>query len=321
MSESTVTPSLRAQIGRVVLDPCVMNASGPLSTYDEELWPLAHSRVGAIVLKSATFAPRAGNPEPRLFSDERAGTSINSNGLCNLGHEAHAEQVARLRDAFPKPVIASLAALEPAQFPGMARRLGEVASALEVNLSCPNVPGKPQVAFDLEASRRVLSEVRAATDCDLWVKLPPYQDRRLVEAMAAVLVETRVQAAVCINSPSGLDVDLEREETRIHPNDGMGGAGGRDILRIARWNVRQFWLALQGSGLDVIGTGGISSGEDALSHVLCGARAVQVGTAYLLEGPALFARVEDELGAALRGKGAVSIAEKVGALRVLPRLA
>src|SRR5258707_13597313 len=111
-----------------------------------------------------------------------------------------------MRAEFGKPVIASLAALELGQFTPMARRVGAVASRLEVNLSCPNLPGKPQVAFDLEASARVLGDVRSATPCDLWVKLPPFQDRRMVEAMAALLAKSGVQAAVCINSPSGLDV-------------------------------------------------------------------------------------------------------------------
>ena len=314
---SLANPSLAAQIGNVVSEPALMNASGPRRTYDDELLPLAKSRVGAVVLKSATFAPRAGNAEPRLSTDARAGTSLNSNGLCNLGYEAHAEQIARLREECGKPVIASLAALDSTQFPTMARRVGEVASAIELNLSCPNVPGKPQIAFDLEASERVLGEVRAATPCDLWVKLPPFQDRRMVEAMAALLARSGVQAAVCINSPSGLELDLEDESTRIHPNDGMGGAGGRDILRITRWNVRQFWLALRAHGVAVIGTGGVEHGADAYGHVLCGAAAVQLGTSYLIEGPEIFERVEREVAAELSKRGVAKLAEKVGALKVL----
>ena len=309
---------LSSRVGRLVIEPPLMNASGPLSTYDHELWPLAHSRVGAVVMKSTTFAPRGGNAQPRLFTDPRTGTSINANGLCNLGFEAHADQAARLKAETGKVVVASVAALELAQFAPMARRLGAVVDALEINLSCPNVGGKPQVAFDLEASARVLNDVRAATDCDLWVKLPPYQDRRLVEAMAEVLAAAGVQAAVCVNSPSGLDVDVETETTRIHPNDGMGGVGGRDILRIARWSVRQFWLALHARGVDVVGVGGITTGEDAFSHVLCGAAAVQLGTTYLLEGPSVFARVEAELAAVLARHGTHVLREKIGALRVLP---
>lgn len=315
-SSSPATASLEAKVGRLVIDPCVMNASGPLCTYDHELWPLAASGAGAVVLKSATFEPRAGNPEPRLFTDPERGTSINSNGLCNLGFEGHAEQVMRLRAEYGKPVIASLAALEPAQFVPMARRLGAVASAIEVNLSCPNLPGKPQIAFDFEMSRRVLGEVRAATSCDVWVKLPPYQDRRLVETMAGFLREAGVQAAVCINSPSGLDIDFAREETCIHPNDGMGGAGGADITRIARWNVRRFSIALDGSGIAVLGVGGVASGRDAYGHVLAGAAAVQIGTAYLIEGAGIFDRIRAELETELASRGARRVADKVGALRV-----
>lgn len=309
--------SLSGQIGRLHLDPVLLNASGPWCTYDEELRPLAASRAGAVVLKSATLEPRHGNPEPRVSCDREAGTSINAVGLANLGYEGHAEQLARLKAEHPdKPFVASLAGLQPEHFAVMARRLGPVADALEINLSCPNIAGKPQLAFDPEASRRVLAEVRSVTTCDLWVKLPPFQDDRLVEQMAGILLETGVQAAVCINSPSGLDLDLETETTAIHPRGGMGGTGGRDVLRVALWNVRQFSLCL-GEKVAVIGCGGIESGADVLKHVLCGASAVQVGTTYLMEGPAVFARLEAELAELLQKKGVAQLGVKRGALRVL----
>jgi dihydroorotate dehydrogenase (fumarate) len=308
---------LDARIGRLHLDPALLNASGPWCTYDEELWPLAASEAGGVVLKSATLEPRRGNPEPRVSCDREGGTSINSVGLANLGYEGHAEQVERLKAAYPhKPVIASIAGLAPDHFPAMARRLGAVADALEVNLSCPNVAGKPQVALDPEASRRVLAEVRSVTTIDLWVKLPPLQDKRLVEQMAGILLETGVQAAVCINSPSGLDLDLETETSCIHPNGGMGGTGGRDVLRVALWNVRQFALAL-GEKVAVLGCGGVERGEDALKHVLCGASAVQVGTGYLMEGPGIFTRLKSELFEILEKKGCGSLQEKRGGLKVL----
>ncbi len=308
---------LRTTIGTLEIAPCVFNASGPLSTRDEELWALAESDAGAVVLKSATLEPRAGNPEPRLWRDSLRGTSLNSNGLCNLGCEGHARQVERLRAEFGKPVIASIAGLSAQDYPAMAERLGRVASAIEVNLSCPNIPGKPQMAFDLEAARSVLKAVRRSTRCDLWVKLPPYQDRAMVEAMAQLLLDVGVQAAVCINSPSGLEIDFETEQTRIHPNGGMGGAGGRDILRIARWNIRQFFLALAGK-VDVVGVGGVYSGLDLYGHLLCGAGAVEVGTSYLEEGPKIFGRLKRELHEVLAERGVPGIAAKIGALRVAP---
>jgi len=308
---------LDATIGRLHLDPALFNASGPWCTFDQELWPLARSQAGAVVLKSATFEPRKGNPEPRVSCDRDGGTSINSVGLANLGYEGHAEQLARLKADVPgKPVIASVAGLVPDHYAVMARRLGAVADALEINLSCPNIAGKPQVAFDPEASRRVLAEVRSVTTCDLWVKLPPFQDKRLVEQMAGILLETGVQAAVCINSPSGLDVDLDAEATCIHPNGGMGGLGGRDVLRVALWNVRQFALTL-GEKVAVIGCGGVERGEDVFKHVLCGASAVQVGTGYLMEGPGIFDRLRGELIELLEKKDCSSLQAKRGALRVL----
>lgn len=307
---------LSTRIGQFDLAFPAMNASGPLCTYDDELNALAESASGAIVWKSMTLEARLGNPQPRLSWNTAQGTSINSIGLANLGYRAHAEQIARLREIHPqRRLIASIAALEPTQFPIMTKQVGAVADALEINLSCPNVPGKPQLAFDLEASRATLLSIRESTECDLWVKLPPFQDARLVEAMATVLVEAQVQAAVCINSPSGLDLDLDGERALIHPNRGMGGAGGRDILRIARWNIRQFFLALDGRA-SVVGVGGIFDGRDIYGHILCGASAVQIGTSYLIEGPAIFSRVRREFLEVLHQHGVTRLQDKIGALKI-----
>lgn len=308
---------LSARVGRLDLGLCVMNASGPLCTHDDELETLASSRAGAVVIKSATLEPRKGNVEPRIHLGGDGTLSINSVGLCNLGYRAHAAQAARLRQGAGKPIIASVAGFTPGEYVEMASVAGRASDAIEVNLSCPNVSGKVQVGLDPEASEAVLRGVRQATDRDIWVKLPPYQDASQVSTMAGVLRRCGVSAAVCINSPSGLDVDVENEVTVIHPNGGMGGLGGADCRRIARWNIRQFHLALEGA-LPVIGVGGVSTAEDVYGHILCGASAVQIGTALLASGPRIFDRIESELAGLMRRRGVVRISDKIGALRIRP---
>lgn len=46
---------------------------------------------------------------------------------------------------------------------------------VELNLSCPNVPGKPQIAYDFETTE-ILTEVFSYFTKPLGVKLPPYFD-------------------------------------------------------------------------------------------------------------------------------------------------
>lgn len=306
---------LSTAIAGVRFPSCFMNASGALCVTAQELDALGRSRAGAIVTKSMTLEPRTGNPEPRYASF--ATGSINSMGLPNLGYRAYAELIPTLR-GFGKPVIASVAGLCEDDFLKIAETIDASGPDLvEVNLSCPNIPGKPQIGYDAEASERLLARLRKIVTRPMGVKLPPYFDPAHQEAMAKVIERTGADFLSLINSVgNGLVVDPERECVVIKPKGGFGGLGGPLIKPVALANVRAFWKLFQGR-LPIIGTGGIVTGRDAFEHFLCGASAVQVGTALVEEGVGVFARLEEELAAVLRTKGYPSVAACRGKLKEL----
>ena len=115
---------------------------------------------------------------------------------------------------------------------------------------------------------------------------------------------------------NGLVVDPKGETPVIKPKGGFGGLGGALIKPVALANVRAFWKLLEGR-IPVIGTGGVVQGGDAFEHVLCGASAVQVGTALVEEGVAVFERLERELTSELVTRGMRSIQECRGRLKEL----
>jgi len=292
-----------------------MNASGALCVTREELEALGRSGAGAIVTKSMTREARTGNPEPRYAAFPYG--SINSMGLPNLGYQAYAEIIPALK-AFGKPVIASVAGLSEDDFPEIARTISRAAPDLiEINLSCPNIPGKPQIGYDFEASERLIRKVRAVVDRPIGVKLPPYFDPAHHDAMVAVLKRAPVEFLSLINSiGNALVIDPERESVLIKPKGGFGGLGGGMIKPVALANVRAFWKAFDGR-IPIIGVGGITSGTDAFEHFLAGASAVQVGTALVNEGTKVFERIAQELQALLTKKGYSSVASVVGRLKEL----
>ena len=306
---------LSTSIAGVKFPTCFMNASGALCVTREELHALGRSRAGAIVTKSMTLEPRAGNPEPRYYSF--TGGSINSMGLPNLGYRAYAELIPELVQ-FGKPVIASIAGLCEDDFLTMARAINEARPDLiEINLSCPNIPGKPQIAYDSADSERLLKRLRPLITVPMGVKLPPYFDPAHHTVMADVIRRTGVDYLNLINSVgNGLVIDPKRETPVIKPKGGFGGLGGALIKPVALANVRAFWKLLEGR-IPIIGTGGIVQGTDAYEHVLCGASAVQVGTMLVEEGLAVFERLERELTAALTMKGVQSLSECRGKLKEL----
>lgn len=306
---------LSTRIAGVTFPSCFMNASGALCVTRDELEALGKSGAGAIVTKSMTIELRQGNPTPRYYGFP--GGSINSMGLPNLGYRAYAELIPHLK-RFGKPVIASVAGLGEEDFPTIAEAINAAKPDLiEVNLSCPNIPGKPQIGYDPETSERVLKKVRPLITVPMGVKLPPYFDPAHHEAMGKVLGRCGVDFLNMINSVgNGLVVDPEREAVVIKPKGGFGGLGGRLIKPVALANVRAFYKLFDGK-MPIIGTGGIVEGMDVFEHFLCGASAVQIGTVLVEEGLDVFGRLEAELTAVLRRKGYQSIVECQGRLKEL----
>lgn len=306
---------LSTTIAGVRFPSCFMNAAGALCVTRDELVALGQSGSGAIVTKSMTVEPRQGNPEPRYYGFP--GGSINSMGLPNLGYKAYAELIPDLK-RFGKPVIASVAGLCEDDFPTIAAVINAAQPDLiEVNLSCPNIPGKPQIGYDPETSERVIKRVRSLITVPMGLKLPPYFDPAHHEVMGKVIGRYGVDFLNMINSVgNGLVVDPEREAVVIKPKGGFGGLGGRIIKPVALANVRAFYKLFQGK-IPIIGTGGIVEGVDAFEHVLCGASAVQIGTVLVDEGLGVFDRLKNELTAVLGRKGYRSLAECLGTVKEL----
>jgi dihydroorotate dehydrogenase (fumarate) len=306
---------LSVTIAGVRLPCCVMNAAGALCVTAEELRALGTSASGAIVTKSMTLEARTGNPEPRYYAFPTG--SINSMGLPNLGYTAYARLIPELK-TFGKPVIASVAGLAESDFTTIAAAINAAEPDLiEVNLSCPNIPGKPQIGYDAEASARLLRDVRRVITRPMGVKLPPYFDPAHHAQMAKVIERSGVDFLSLINSVgNGLWVDPEREAAVIKPKGGFGGLGGPLIKPVALANVRAFWKLFDGR-LPIIGTGGVVNGTDIFEHLLCGASAVQIGTVLVDEGLEVFRRLEAELVNVLDRKGYKSVEDCRGKLKEL----
>lgn len=293
---------------------CIYNASGPICSTHSELDALGQSDAGAILSKSATFEKRKGNQEPRYY-DTKWG-SINSMGLPNEGYKYYTDYAAQAA-SHNKPYFMSVSGLSTDENVQMLKAISErdnIAS-IELNLSCPNVPGKPQTGYDFDTSRNLLEQVCKVVKQPLGLKLPPYFDIPHFEMMAEVLNDFPISYVVCINSiGNGLVIDTDEECVVIKPKLGFGGIGGDFIKPTALANVRKFYTLLR-DDIDIIGVGGIKDGMDAFEHILCGASAVQIGTQYMREGTGCYTRIADELKTIMSKKGYSSIDDFKGKLK------
>ncbi|OTO87067.1 dihydroorotate oxidase [Enterococcus faecium] len=298
----------------------LMNASGVHCMTTQELDELAHSEAGAFITKSCTINERKGNPEPRYF-DVPLG-SINSMGLPNLGFSYYLEYALayeKVQENQNQPLFFSIAGMSVQENLEMLEKIEKSGfnGITELNLSCPNVPGKPQLAYDFEATYETLKEVFSIFSKPLGIKLPPYFDFAHFDQMADILNKFPLTYVNAINSVgNGLYIDTEQEAVVIKPKEGFGGIGGEYIKPTALANVRAFYTRLKPE-IQIIGTGGIRTGQDAFEHLLCGASMLQIGTELHKEGPEIFSRIIKELTQIMSEKRYTSIDEFKGKLRTI----
>jgi dihydroorotate dehydrogenase (NAD+) catalytic subunit len=303
---SAPEPDLTVDFAGVRFRNPVLTASGTFG-YGSEFAPfLDLRRLGGFVAKSLTLAPRHGNPPPRIV--ETPAGMLNAISLENVGVEAFvAEKLPLVPEGVP--VVASVFGTEIDLYAEVAKRLTGVPKvvALEVNASCPHVKsGGIEFGQRPEVLARLVAAVRAATRLPLWVKLSPNVTD--VAEMARVAEGEGADAISAINTLKALDVDPETRRPTLA--NGLGGLSGPAIRPVA---LRMVWECARAVQIPVCGMGGIATAADALRFLLCGARAVQVGTANYLD-PLAPLEVAEGIGAYCRRHGVARVEELVGAV-------
>ena len=308
--------STQTQIAGFSFDNCLMNAAGVVCMTIEELEEVKDSAAGTFVTKTATLQARAGNPEPR-YQDVPLG-SINSMGLPNHGLDYYLDYLLELQQTEPnRTFFLSLVGLSLEETHALLKKVqaSDFKGLTELNLSCPNVPGKPQIAYDFETTEKILSEVFDYFTKPLGIKLPPYFDMAHFDQAAAIFNKFPLSFVNCVNS-IGNGLYINDEIVVIRPKKGFGGIGGEYIKPTALANVHAFYQRLKPE-IQIIGTGGVLTGRDAFEHILCGASMVQVGTTLHKEGVGVFERITEELKAIMLEKGYESIEDFRGKLHYL----
>ena len=255
----------------------VMTASGTFG-YGSEFMPYTDlSKLGGIVVKGLSLKPRQGNPSPRIV--ETPCGMLNAIGLQNVGVEAF------ITDKLPKlkgidtAIVANIFGETIDEYIEVAKRLDDSdgVSALEINISCPNVK-KGGIVFGtdpLEAAK-VVSAVKKATRLPIITKLSPNVTD--IKVMAKAVEDAGTDAVSLINTITGMVIDIEKRRPVLATT--TGGLSGPAIRPIA---VRMVWQVREAVSVPIIGMGGIMTAKDALEFIIAGASAVQVGTANFVD--------------------------------------
>ena len=262
----------RHQQGLLLANP-VMTASGTFGYGTEYSHLFDIQKLGAIVCKGTTLAPREGNPQPRLA--ETPGGLLNSIGLQNIGVDALIKEKAPIWAGWRVPVIVNIAGETIDDYAKLARRLDGVAgiSGLEVNISCPNIKaGGAEFGANPDSAAKVTAAVKKATSLPVLVKLTPNTSD--IAKVAAAVAEAGADAISLINTLRGMAIDVTNRRPLL--GNTYGGLSGPAIKPVALYMVYEVAGVVD---LPIIGCGGITTANDAIEFIMAGASAVQVGTA------------------------------------------
>lgn len=277
---------LSVNIGDLSLKNPVLTASGTFG-YGEEFAPFIDlSRLGGYIIKGTTLEHREGNPYPRMV--ETPSGMLNAVGLQNKGVDYFIENIyPRIKD-FDSRLIVNVSGARIEDYAETARRLAplENVSAIEVNISCPNVK-EGGMAFGTTATgaAEVTRAIRAVYPKTLIVKLSP--NVTSIADIAKAVEAEGADSVSLINTLMGMSIDVERR--RPHLSTVTGGLSGPAVRPVA---VRMVWQVAKAVKIPVIGLGGIMNGCDAIEFMLAGATAVEIGTANFID-PAVTMKVID----------------------------
>lgn len=304
----TMPVDMSTTLGNAWFPSPIFTASGCASSGKElaQFFPLKD--IGAVVTKSVMTKPRHGRPTPRMA--ETPSGMLNSIGLQGPGIDAFlANDVPWLLEQKAR-VIVSIAGETIEEYSTLARKLRSISgiSAVEVNISCPNVENRGLVfACDPDASRRVIDGVRKTIGGELPIiaKLSP--DVTDLPAIARGVVDAGADALALINTVLGMVINID--SMRPHLGGKTGGLSGPAIKPVAVRAIYQVHAALP--QVPILGMGGVSTGRDALELILAGASGVSVGTASF-GNPTALIQIRDELQTLLAARGFATLSQAVG---------
>ncbi len=303
--------------GKRIKNPLFL-ASGILGMTKASLETACDNGCGGAIAKSLTLEPRKGHEGPNIVETE-AGI-LNAMGYPNPGIDEGLREfggwgreealvisiVGKDAKEFGE-LAAKVEEAQAAEMDGGLSRLG--ASALEAVISCPHTPGYGTMAGQgtPESVAEITRAIKERTKMPLIIKLSPSVPG---EGKAAAAAEEAGADAINMGNSlgPGMRIDLDRRKPVL--GFGVGGLSGPAIKPII---VRAVYDIYKSVGIPIIGTGGITSGEDAIEMMMAGASWVSAGTAVYYRGPAVFGEIGREMNAYLEKAGCKDVSEVIGA--------
>ncbi len=295
---------LAVDIAGIRMKTPVMTASGTFGSGPEYADFVDLNKIGAIVVKGTTLAPRDGNKRRRIA--ETPAGMLNCIGLENPGVDEFVGRILPGLARYDVPVIVNIAGFTVDEFAELAARLSVPGVAgLELNISCPNVKeGGIAWGTDCQNTAAVVRAVRRNTKLPVITKLSPNVTD--ITGIAKAAEDAGSDAISLINTLLGMAIDIHKWRPVL--GNVTGGLSGPAVKPVA---LRMVWQVARAVKCPVIGLGGIMTAQDAIEFLLAGASAVAVGTANFVN-PRASVEIADGIRDYLVERGLKSVRDLVG---------
>ncbi|MEK6843764.1 MAG: dihydroorotate dehydrogenase [Candidatus Micrarchaeota archaeon] len=301
--------NLQTQLAGCKMASPLVLASGFLGLDWASLDRVAKSGAAAVTTKSCNLEGREGYSNPTVLANENY--MLNAIGLANAGVEHEIDEITTLRKKSSAVIIGSVFESSPEKFAEVVKKISIAKPHLiELDLSCPHLGGKgfenyKDFASDPKSISEVVKATKKATKIPIFAKLSPNVPNICELAKAAE--NAGADGITAINTASGMLISADFQKPIL--SNKYGGVSGPAIKPIALKAVYQIYESVK---IPIIGTGGVSTGEDAIEMLLAGATAIGIGTATYYRGVEAFKLIENEMQHWMEKNKFSSVKELIG---------
>lgn len=283
-------------------NPLVL-ASGILGVTASSLCNVIKNGAGGVTVKSVSLTPRTGHPNPTMIGQEHF--FLNAVGLSNPGVDEAVKELIEFKKNCDAPLIGSVFAGTPDEFAQVAQKLcAAPLDFLEIDISCPNVSkefGDP-FAYSIQAVELITKKVKAVTNVPISMKLSP--NAWNIDQIAQAAEAAGADAITAVNTVSGMAIDIANRAPIL--SNKQGGVSGPALFPIALKCVYDIYKKVK---IPIIGTGGVTTGKDAVEMIMAGASLVGVGSAFYFRGQTALADIQKEMEEIMKKEGIKNLDE------------
>lgn len=287
---NNVSMSLQTNLCGTVFKTPIVLASGILGVTGSSMAEVVRNGAGGVTTKSIWLKGHAGHPNPVILAKDE--WMINAVGLPDGGVDKADQEINSYRKQTDAPLIASIVEAKIEDIGLVAEKISKFhPDIIEVNASCPNVEdelGKP-FSCDIKSISELTKEVKRRTKIPVSIKLSPNVEN--ISLIAKKCEEAGADALTVVNTfGPGLYIDINTKQPVLANK--VGGVSGPGIFPLALRCVFDCYKSVK---IPIIGTGGITTGNDALQMIMAGATLVGVGSAVYYRGSEVFQKINDEI--------------------------